>query len=94
MQLDLIISRENIYIRSNEFVGTGLQTLVIKRNNAENEIAIFEMSEEEIKANVDNSLKEQVQIYGVMGILPINDVQHLCVITEIANVGYSFDNDK
>jgi len=85
-------SKDNFYIKSNgQFGEEKLTTLVIKRNNPANETAIFEMDDVETKSVADNSLKEQFKIYGLIGIMLINGEKYLCVISEVANIGISYD---
>jgi hypothetical protein len=88
MSLELIQSRHAFYIFSREFVCKEMKVLEIQRNTPIGEIKIEEKSEETVKKESNNDLRESLgQIYGIFGVMVINGEEFLCVISEIVGVG-------
>lgn len=91
--LDLIVSKDALFIRSQDFVERGLTSLVIQRNTKPNYTSMVEMDAEETQRFVDSGQqlteKEYIgPIYGIVGILLVHGQEFLCVVNEIQNVGF------
>ena len=89
-------------VRSENFYGSGIKTLVIQRGSTRNEKNIFELNEEETKKTIDNQPKDSASrivregpIFGIVGFMYLKSEEFICVVKDVDEAGFVCKpNDK
>lgn len=86
--MHISVGKDAVFIKSQDYVESGLSSLIISRNTPLNQIKMAEMDSEETtkyQKDVNQYIdKEYIgQIYAIIGILEVNKVEFLVVVNEI-----------
>lgn len=85
-----------LQVRSDNFIGSGVSTLVIQRNTELYQSVMFELDQTETSKCLDPDIRagaiEKVgPIFGVIGIMFINGEEFLCTINKIEEVAIAWN---